>query len=118
MIRKQFYANILQNVKPSQISRRFFSSNITDPEEIAAKKQQQIRKQRKGLCAFLPEDCPTNPTYILFPGQGSQFVGMAKSLVDIPEAVEMFDIASEILGYIFVFFNFIQYFIFNGLKYN
>lgn len=37
------------------------------------------------------------PTVVLFPGQGSQFVGMAKSLVHIPEAKQLFDAASEIL---------------------
>lgn len=41
---------------------------------------------------------PRETSIILFPGQGAQYVGMAKSLVRIPEAKDMFDIASEVLG--------------------
>ena len=36
---------------------------------------------------------------ILFPGQGSQFVGMAANLVNIPVVKEMFGKANEMLGY-------------------
>ncbi|CAG9466042.1 unnamed protein product [Pedinophyceae sp. YPF-701] len=37
---------------------------------------------------------------IFFPGQGAQSVGMCKSLVEeVPRAAEMFDTASDILGY-------------------
>lgn len=36
----------------------------------------------------------------MFPGQGAQFVGMCESVVkDVPKAKELFDKASEILGY-------------------
>lgn len=40
---------------------------------------------------------PEDTTVILFPGQGSQFVGMAQSLEHIPAAKDLFDWASEIL---------------------
>ena len=36
---------------------------------------------------------------MLFPGQGSQFVGMAKQLLPFPGVQEMFTKASDILGY-------------------
>lgn len=45
----------------------------------------------------LTVDAANSPVVILFPGQGSQFVGMAKTLVQIPEAKQLFDRASEIL---------------------
>lgn len=37
------------------------------------------------------------PMIVLFPGQGSEFVGMAKTVQEIPEARQLFDEASEIL---------------------
>lgn len=41
---------------------------------------------------------PRDTSIVLFPGQGSGYVGMAKSLARIPEARDMFQIASEVLG--------------------
>ncbi|XP_031618280.1 probable malonyl-CoA-acyl carrier protein transacylase, mitochondrial [Contarinia nasturtii] len=100
MIQRQIYAKCLQNVKSLDISRRLLSSNhnIIDSHQNERNRRRFLR-QSQGLRAFRPEECPAKPTIILFPGQGSQFVGMAKSLVDIREAVEIFDIASSILGY-------------------
>ncbi|MFH4975159.1 hypothetical protein AB6A40_001868 [Gnathostoma spinigerum] len=40
-----------------------------------------------------------NQVFILFPGQGSQFVGMGKKILDCKRSEEMFDKASSILGY-------------------
>lgn len=87
----------------SRMSLRFFSSNTkdTDKSENGQNKRQQFLRQSQGLHAFRPDECPENPTIILFPGQGSQFVGMAKSLVDIPEAKDMFDIASDVLRFLY-----------------
>jgi [acyl-carrier-protein] S-malonyltransferase len=36
---------------------------------------------------------------ILFPGQGSQFVGMGQKLLHLPKVARMFEIASDILKY-------------------
>lgn len=41
---------------------------------------------------------PRDTTIILFPGQGAQYVGMAKNLIRIPEARDMFQLASDVLG--------------------
>lgn len=82
-------------------SLRVFSSNKKNTENGANDiHKQQFLRQSQGLHAFRPDECPDNPTIILFPGQGSQFVGMAKSLVDIPEAKDMFDIASDVLRFL------------------
>ena len=35
---------------------------------------------------------------LLFPGQGSQFVGMGQDLLQYPNVPEMYALASEILG--------------------
>lgn len=80
---------------------RFLSDNTNDEEKLEnSSKQRQFLRQSQGRHAFRPQECPENPTIILFPGQGSQFVGMAKSLVDIPEAKDLFDIASDVLRFL------------------
>ena len=49
--------------------------------------------------SYRPNIDPRNTSIILFPGQGSQFVGMAKELVDYPNVLDMFSVANKILGY-------------------
>lgn len=45
---------------------------------------------------------PAETSVVLFPGQGSQFVGMAKKLIKYPQAKDLFEMASEILRYDFL----------------
>lgn len=59
---------------------------------ISRRKKNSINYERTNL-----EDS-SEPSVVLFPGQGSQFVGMAKSLTTYPEAMDLFEMASEILG--------------------
>lgn len=40
---------------------------------------------------------PEDTSIILFPGQGAQFVGMTKSLLRVPTAMDLFSHANEIL---------------------
>ncbi|GLH11677.1 Probable malonyl-CoA-acyl carrier protein transacylase, mitochondrial [Gryllus bimaculatus] len=53
-------------------------------------------KNEKGLQSH--ED-PKDESVILFPGQGSQYVGMGKSLRNYPEVRHICDTASDFLGY-------------------
>lgn len=42
---------------------------------------------------------PSGCSVLLFPGQGSQFVGMGRGLLRYPNVKEMFTVAHRILGY-------------------
>ncbi|KAM8908606.1 malonyl-CoA-acyl carrier protein transacylase, mitochondrial [Spinachia spinachia] len=46
-----------------------------------------------------PAQDPGGRSVLLFPGQGSQFVGMGRGLLKYPNVREMFSAAREILGY-------------------
>lgn len=91
MIRRSLYRSICQTVNTSIKSCSYGTQNDERTN------RQRFLRQSQGLRAFRPSELPENPTIILFPGQGAQFVGMAKSLSEIPAAKELFDIASEIL---------------------
>lgn len=55
------------------------------------------RKERKELDIQRPKIDPRDTSILLFPGDGAQFIGMAKSLDRVPVAKDLFDYASEIL---------------------
>lgn len=46
-----------------------------------------------------PKTDPKKTSIILFPGQGTQYVGMASKLLKFPEALRIYKMANEILGY-------------------
>ncbi|CAG9855930.1 unnamed protein product [Phyllotreta striolata] len=57
----------------------------------------KIRKQ--GESFHKAKKDPRDATIILFPGQGTQYVGMAKDLLKFPLAKDLFELANYILGY-------------------
>lgn len=56
-------------------------------------------KRNQADKSFRPKIDPRETSIILFPGQGSQFVGMGKNLIKIPAAKDIYDLASEVLKY-------------------
>lgn len=58
-----------------------------------------IRKQGEFFVKPKPKYDPRNTSVILFPGQGSQYVGMGKDLLKFPMAKDLYELASYILGY-------------------
>ncbi|KAI9559516.1 hypothetical protein GHT06_013513 [Daphnia sinensis] len=56
-------------------------------------------KQSQAKHSMRPARDPRETSIILFPGQGTQFVGMGKELLQYPLVKQMFDLASSVLGY-------------------
>lgn len=58
-----------------------------------------VNKRNQALYSNRPKINPQDTSILLFPGQGTQFVGMGKSLLKFPIARDLFDGANDLLGY-------------------
>lgn len=56
-------------------------------------------ERQQASASTKPKVAPSLTSVILFPGQGSQFVGMGKKLLNFPGVQDLYDEASSILGY-------------------
>lgn len=73
-----------------------------DAAERKAAKAARREAKAKGVTEPLSKSTrplPTGPTAFLFPGQGSQAVGMLKESANLPAVKRMLEAAKEILGY-------------------
>ncbi|GAU98358.1 hypothetical protein RvY_09515 [Ramazzottius varieornatus] len=61
--------------------------------------QPRLRIQDQAKKVPRPKIDPRETSIVLFPGQGSQFVGMGEKLLKYPNVREIYGVASEILGY-------------------
>lgn len=59
----------------------------------------KIRKQGEAFSTKSHQRDPRETSIILFPGQGSQYVGMAKDLLKYPMAKDLFELANYELQY-------------------
>lgn len=78
-----------EDVNPQKIEQRW--ATLPYIEGTAIRKQGEFFKK--------PKHDPRNTSIILFPGQGSQYVGMGKDLLKFPMAKDLFDLASYLMGY-------------------
>jgi len=71
------------------------------PSDIEAetRKSEAFSRRDQARDAFRPSINPMDTSIILFPGQGSQFVGMGAKLLAYPTVEKMYKTASNILGY-------------------
>ena len=74
-----------------------FPSDVTEKWGNYKNRHDWARSQSRH--AFRPRIDPKQVSVVVFPGQGAQFVGMASNLLDYPNVVQMFNVASEILNY-------------------
>lgn len=76
----------------SSLSRRLCTEQHGSPPTDEPAPLLEVKKRR-------PFVDPSTCSVLLFPGQGSQFVGMGRGLLKYPNVKEMFAAAKKILGY-------------------
>ena len=82
----------------SHLLRDSVSSEDEQPLHLGPKVRKKSRHPPKSASPELGVDL-SNKSVLLFPGQGSQFVGMGKKLLEVPTVRELYAEASQILGY-------------------
>ncbi|XP_026778403.3 malonyl-CoA-acyl carrier protein transacylase, mitochondrial [Pangasianodon hypophthalmus] len=80
--------------KPAVLHGRKLSDHVHKPEQIQREEERQ--RQGKGKGKGRP---PGQVSVLLFPGQGSQFVGMGRGLLKYSNVKDMFTVAEKVLGY-------------------
>lgn len=78
-----------EDAKPENVEQQW--ATLPYPQGTKTRKQGDFYKN--------PKTDARDTTIILFPGQGSQYVGMGKELLKFPMAKDLFELASYILKY-------------------
>lgn len=76
----------------ASLSRRLYTDQPGPPPSDEPAFLSEVKKRR-------PLIDPSTCSVLLFPGQGSQFVGMGRGLLKYPNVKEMFTAAKRVLGY-------------------
>ncbi|CAF1107653.1 unnamed protein product [Adineta steineri] len=93
-IQEQFARLELQRLEQQSEKPREESNSFID-EETEVLKQKEFDEGKPSK----PFIDPSTTSIILFPGQGTQFIGMGQQVINYPNVKEMFNIANRILGY-------------------
>lgn len=115
MFRRQFqrsftlYNSLRTEDKPSKLT-ELLENSVSFPERKQKHPLQEwstlpypegtvFNKRDQGSKVARQKTDPRETSIIVFPGQGTQYVGMGAQLVKIPEVLDMFELASEVLKY-------------------
>ena len=78
------------------------TSSYHDDAETVKRRKRDVDVEQNAIPSHeLPPDAvdDRDNTVILFPGQGSQYVGMSKAVSHLPSVKDLYENASQILGY-------------------
>ncbi|XP_068208100.1 LOW QUALITY PROTEIN: probable malonyl-CoA-acyl carrier protein transacylase, mitochondrial [Palaemon carinicauda] len=89
---KQLLENSTPNIDEAPLSPDDIWSDGPYPRNSSYRQSQAKFSERPGID-------PKKTSIILFPGQGTQYVGMAKEMLEYPNVRDMYEAASQILGY-------------------
>ncbi|CAF1253247.1 unnamed protein product [Rotaria sordida] len=92
-IQEQFARLELQRLEQESKQIKDESSSFVDEDNL---NQEEFENEEKLSRPFID---PSTTSIILFPGQGTQFIGMGQQVINYPNVKEMFNIAHRILGY-------------------
>ena len=97
---KKFKPNYSQERVPENVKQLMRSDQPIEGEPVPPAKNRYINTRNPALNAFRPEEFEeSKASFFLFPGQGTQFVGMGKKLIKNKIVKELFERANSILGY-------------------
>lgn len=77
---------------------RKLSDHVQEPEQTpkpspGGKEEKRVQERRRA------KKSPGEVSVLLFPGQGSQFVGMGRGMLKYSNVKDMFTVAEKVLGY-------------------
>ncbi|CAF1254112.1 unnamed protein product [Rotaria sp. Silwood1] len=95
-IQEQFARLELQRLEQESKPIEDERSSFVDEDNLNHEEYENESNEQKLSQPFID---PSTTSIILFPGQGTQFVGMGQQVINYPNVKEMFNIAHRILGY-------------------
>lgn len=99
MFLRRFISPVSKSLSSPLIVRHYASLDTTEQESISRLIENSIIQEETGNEFQHPDVHQEETTVMMFPGQGTQTVGMMKDLLQYPSVPYTFEVASDILGY-------------------